>query len=63
MAMLPRDPEEMSNILQDLFSSVYSNPLSPDKEEPDFTPIEDNALSSECFKICKNDIFKAAQEL
>ena len=58
-----RDSEEMSNILQNQFSSVYSNPSSPDIEDPDFPLLEDNVLSPECFNISKDDILNAAQEL
>ena len=58
-----RVPVEISNILQNQFSSVYSNPSSPDIEEPDFPRAEDNALNPECFRIRKSDILAAAQEL
>ena len=34
------DPQNMANILQGQFSSVFSDPNNPDIKEPDFQPTE-----------------------
>ena len=33
-------PEKMANMLQEQFCSVFSNPSSADKEEPNFPPVQ-----------------------
>ena len=58
-----RDPVKMSNILQNQFSSVYSDPTSKHLKEPNFPLLLGDAMSSEVFKINKEDVIAAAKDL
>ena len=60
---LTKDYQEISNILQDQFSSVYSNPESNDLEDPDFLALTGSLLLPESFVITENDIISAAKFL
>ena len=57
------DYQKIANLLQDQFSSVYSNPESADKKDPDFPNYAGCPLTPECFKISEADIPLAAKYL
>ena len=60
---LTKDYQEISNIVQDQFSSVYSNPESNDREDPDFLAPIDSLLLPESFVITESDIISATKFL
>ena len=54
---------DIGNILQEQFSSVYSNPDSEDIEEPDFPVTISHQFSPELFTISRADIKSAIKDL
>ena len=58
-----RDPYAISNVLQNQFSSVYSDPSSDEKKSPEISMRADSIMPSEDFKITEEDIVRACQEL
>lgn len=60
---LTKDHHEIGNILQDQFSSVYSNPESTEIEDPDFLAQTDSLLPPESFVITERDIISAEKFL
>lgn len=62
---LTRDTKEMCDILQDQFSSVYSDPGADDIQEPDFSASVEiqYPLNQEDFKISNADMISAMNEL
>ena len=61
--IITQNPEKIANILQEQFSSVYSEPYSEYKKDPDFPILTENSLSPEAFKISETDIVSATSEL
>ena len=54
------DPKKMANLLQEQFSSVFSDPTCPDVKEPDFPPATISKPSSlDDFIITEEDIVTA----
>ena len=58
------DKETMANIFQEQFTSVYSDPSSPDIQRPSFDPPNiQKPLSDDSFSIKFQDILDALSEL
>jgi len=62
--LIKTDSNEMANILQSQFSSVFSDPTAPHVRDPDFVvpdieqPLRDNELA-----LCEEDILKAINQI
>ena len=58
------DSEEISNIFQEQFSSVFSDRCSPHVQSPSFShPSISNPMTDDGFNISKDDILSAIGEL
>lgn len=58
------DPAEMADILQDQFTSVFSDPESPNVKSPEFpSPPISKPLSDEDFVVTTEDILSAIKDL
>ena len=58
---LENDPQKMADLLQHQYSSVFSNPNSPDKEIPNLDLLIENSISN--IKFNEKDIIKAIDEI
>lgn len=58
------DSTRMADIFQNQFSSVYSNPDSPDRKEPDFTaPTITKSFSEYSLDITNEDVISAIKDI